>query len=239
MTGLVFWAGSKRSVIVTATPIVYFSDVLCIWAYVAELRLAAVRAEFGDRVRIEYRACTVFGDSARKIAANWGEADGHSAFNKHLRHVAEGFPEVRVHPGLWLTARPASSDPAHLFVKGVGLDEAAGGCAPGSAEDMLRALRRAFFEEGRDVAQWDVLCDVARATGLDPDRIAALTRSGAAFAALATAYQDARTMGIQGSPSFVLNDGRQKLYGNVGFRILEANILELLRTPSVDQASWC
>jgi hypothetical protein len=46
-------------------------------------------------------------------------------------------------------------------------------------------------------------------------------------------------MRIEGSPSFVLNDGRQKLYGDVGFRIIEANIQELLRAPARDQASWC
>ena len=46
-------------------------------------------------------------------------------------------------------------------------------------------------------------------------------------------------MHIHGSPSFVLNDGRQTLYGNVGYRVLEANIQELLRAPSADQASWC
>ena len=46
-------------------------------------------------------------------------------------------------------------------------------------------------------------------------------------------------MRIEGSPSFVLNEGRQKLYGNVGFRIIEANIQELLRAPGGDQASWC
>ena len=46
-------------------------------------------------------------------------------------------------------------------------------------------------------------------------------------------------MGIQGSPSFVLNEGRQKLFGNVGFRILDANIQELLRAPQTEQASWC
>ena len=46
-------------------------------------------------------------------------------------------------------------------------------------------------------------------------------------------------MRIEGSPSLVLNQGRQKLYGNVGFRIIEANILELLRQPRADDASWC
>ncbi len=46
-------------------------------------------------------------------------------------------------------------------------------------------------------------------------------------------------MGIQGSPTFVLNEGRQKLYGNVGYRIIDANIQEMLREPRTDQASWC
>ena len=59
------------------------------------------------------------------------------------------------------------------------------------------------------------------------------------FARLAADYQDADKMRIEGSPTFVLNEGRQKLYGNVGFRVIEANIQELLRAPAGDQASWC
>jgi hypothetical protein len=35
-------------------------------------------------------------------------------------------------------------------------------------------------------------------------------------------------MHIEGSPSFVLNEGRQKLYGNVGLRIIEAKIQEII-----------
>jgi len=52
-------------------------------------------------------------------------------------------------------------------------------------------------------------------------------------------YQDADKMRVEGSPGFVLNEGRQKLYGNVGFRLMEVNIQELLRTPRTDEASWC
>ena len=63
--------------------------------------------------------------------------------------------------------------------------------------------------------------------------------SGIAFADLAADYQDAQKMRVEGSPSFVLNEGRQKLYGNVGFRVLQANIQELLRAPRADEASWC
>jgi len=46
-------------------------------------------------------------------------------------------------------------------------------------------------------------------------------------------------MRIEGSPSLVLNEGRQKLYGNVGFRLIDANIQELFRVVPDDDASWC
>jgi hypothetical protein len=40
------------------------------------------------------------------------------------------------------------------------------------------------------------------------------------------------------SPTFVFNDGRQRLNGNVGYRVIEANVRELLRAPEAGR-SWC
>ena len=51
-------------------------------------------------------------------------------------------------------------------------------------------------------------------------------------------YQLAQAHGIKGSPSWVLDGGRQILYGNVGYRVIEANVIELLETGE-KQASWC
>jgi predicted DsbA family dithiol-disulfide isomerase len=220
-------------------PITYFSDVLCLWAYIAQLRVDAIKARFDQQVRFEKRFCPVFGDTARKIATTWKDKGGYEGFNAHLRHAAEGFPEVSINPEIWLSVRPASSVGPHLFVKATQLSEAAGDCAAGTALATTWALRRAFFEEARDIARWDVQCEVGRSCGVEPARVETLIHDGAAYAALASDYHEADTMGIQGSPSFVLNEGRQKLYGNVGFRVIDANITELLRAPSQDQASWC
>jgi predicted DsbA family dithiol-disulfide isomerase len=224
---------------VKTVPITYFSDALCIWAYIAELRVAALKRSFGEQLHLEFKFCSVFGDTARKIAKNWGGKGGFEGFNAHLLQAAAAFPEITVNPDIWLTVRPASSNSPHLFLKAVSLDEADGGCAPGTMEATLHALRRAFFEDGRDIARWEVQCDVGARSGVNAAVVEAAMHDGTAFAALAADYQDAEAMGVQGSPSFVLNDGRQKLYGNVGFRIIEANIQELLRTPQADQASWC
>jgi len=58
------------------------------------------------------------------------------------------------------------------------------------------------------------------------------------MSALMSDYEDAKELGLKGSPSLVMNNGRQVLYGNVGYRILNANIRELLERP-VSEASWC
>jgi predicted DsbA family dithiol-disulfide isomerase len=104
---------------------------------------------------------------------------------------------------------------------------------------VLWAFRCAFFRDCRDIARWDIQCEIAEALGADIRAIEKCIHSGSAFARLDADYHDADINRIEGSPSFVLNEGRQKLYGNIGFRLIEANIQELLRTPQTEDASWC
>ena len=106
-------------------------------------------------------------------------------------------------------------------------------------DKVMWTFRCGFFRDCRDIARWGVQCELAEALGVDINAIEKLIHEGHAFARLAADYQDADKMRIEGSPSFVLNEGRQKLYGDVGFRIIEANIQELLRAPAGDRASWC
>ena len=113
------------------------------------------------------------------------------------------------------------------------------GSATSIFDKVLWAFRSGFFRDCHDIARWDVQCELAKALGVDLLAIKQRIRDGTAFAKLAADYQDVDKMRIEGSPSFVLNEGRQKLYGDVGFRIIEANIQELLRAPDGNQASWC
>ncbi|PKP68111.1 MAG: hypothetical protein CVT83_06640 [Alphaproteobacteria bacterium HGW-Alphaproteobacteria-5] len=224
--------------------ITYFSDVLCVWAYASQVRIDAVKEKFGDAVRIEHRFCSIFGDTAGKIASTWKDRGGYEGFNSHLRKVGESFPHIEVHPAIWLKTRPSSSASAHLFMKAIQQwDRESGGTGSQPIQSIFDqvvwALRRAFFCDCKDISRWDIQCGIAEALGVDIDAIEELIHNGIAFARLAADYQDADKMRIEGSPSFVLNEGRQKLYGNIGFRLLEANIQELLRAPRADEASWC
>jgi predicted DsbA family dithiol-disulfide isomerase len=50
--------------------------------------------------------------------------------------------------------------------------------------------------------------------------------------------QLAKDQDVRSSPTLLFNEGRQRLSGNVGYRIIEANVRELLDRPIV-QHSWC
>jgi len=220
----------------------YFSDVLCIWAYAAQARINAIKGKFGDTVQVDHRFCSVFGDTARKIASTWRDTGEYAGFNAHLRKVALQFPHIEVHPEIWLKTRPPTSASAHLFLTAVQQwQERQGetGLATPIFDKVMWAFRCGFFRDCRDIARWDVQCELAEALGVDINWIEKSIHDGTAFARLAKDYQDADKMRIEGSPSFILNEGRQKLYGDVGFRIIEANIQELLRASDGDQASWC
>lgn len=224
--------------------ITYFSDILCIWAYASQARIHAVKEQFGNDVLIKNQFCSVFGDTAGKIKANWDDKGGYDGFNAHLRQVAERFPHISVHSEIWLETRPRTSASVHLFMKAVELS-VRGSELPQtpSAESIINqilwAFRCAFFRDCLDIARWDIQCDIALSFGADIAAIKQCIDDGIAFAHLMGDYQEADKMKIEGSPSFVLNSGRQKLYGNIGFRLLEANIQELLRAPRIDEASWC
>lgn len=228
----------------SSVEVTYFSDVLCVWAYISQARVDAVKDKFGDTVRIRHQFCSVFGDTARKIATNWKNKGEYSGFNAHLRQVAARFPHIDIHPDVWLKTRPLTSTSPHLFMTAIqqwerDLETAGNQSSEFIFDKVLWALRCGFFRDCRDIARLDVQCEIAEALGADIGAIEQYIRNGRAFAGLDADYHDADRNRIEGSPSFVLNEGRQKLYGNIGFRLIEANIQELLRTPQTEGASWC
>ena len=223
----------------------YFSDVLCVWAFIAQARVDEIKQQFGDRVDLEFRFCSVFGNTAKKIGEGWRPRGGFEGFNAHLKDVDAQYEHVRLHPDLWLQTRPSSSEGAHLFLKALQLLEEEG-VLPDQpvngkrlSERVTWRLRRAFFEDCRDIANWSVQCEVLDALDVPMTGIEGKIKSGVAFAALVADHEDSERYRLEGSPTFVLNQGRQKLYGNLGYRIIEANIEELLHQPGAGEASWC
>ncbi|MDH4282450.1 MAG: DsbA family protein, partial [Myxococcales bacterium] len=58
----------------------YVSDVLCIWAYIAEARLDELRKEFGASIELEYRFIPIFGATRHRIGEGWKNRGGYAGF---------------------------------------------------------------------------------------------------------------------------------------------------------------
>lgn len=211
----------------------YYSDVLCIWAYIAQARVDEIKRQFGDQVDFNYRVCKVFADVDYKMLTTWKGKGGYEGFAEHLHEVARQYDHIELHDDIWRTTRPASSTPAHLIIKAVQKIK------PEKCVPITTALREAFFKEARDIADSRVLEQILDEVGVSVDEVNALICSGQAHALLEADMREKDLQNIAGSPTYVLNDGRQKLYGNVGYGVIEANIKELLRSPHMGAASWC
>ncbi len=223
----------------------YYSDMLCVWAYIGHRRVEELAAQFGAQIAIRTRYCSVFSNVPDKIEQRWGARGGYDGYADHVTEIADAHPHAPVDSGVWRSVRPSSSASAHLFLKAVEIAERARPEQAGLpylerlSSRAAWALRQRFFAQGEDIADWRVHSAVAADLGLDYDAIRAPACMAHAAAALAFDFDLTRRDGVEGSPTFVMNNGRQKLFGNVGYRLLEANVQELLRPGAADAKSWC
>ncbi|MGB5524035.1 MAG: DsbA family protein [Polyangiales bacterium] len=225
----------------------YVSDVLCVWAYVAEARLDELRKEFGTSIELEYRFIPIFGATRHRIAEGWKKRGGYAGFGEHVRGVAERFPHVSMNERVWSEVAPTTSSAAHEMLCAVRLlteegivDSARREELEGRSifEEAIWKVRTAFFKHARDISSRQVLLDVLGQVGIPVPAIEAKLSSGEAMAELCRDIELRDELKIEGSPTYYLNQGRQKLYGNVGYRVVSANLRELLEQPG-HQASWC
>jgi predicted DsbA family dithiol-disulfide isomerase len=241
----------------------YFSDTLCVWAYVAQIRLDELEGQFGPKIELTQHFIPIFGSTAHRIGVGWEDRGGFPGYTEHVREICVAFPHVELSPDVWTRTIPTSSAVSHHFIKAVQLLERDGeigalrdgkigaardggdgselqGSASGrcASEELAWRVRRAFFRDGQDISDMDCLGRLAEEMGLPMGSVERKLRKGEAMAALCRDIELRDEYKVEGSPTYVLNQGRQKLYGNLGYRIIEANVQEILSRPE-HQASWC
>lgn len=211
----------------------YYTDVLCVWAWIAQRRIDELNEKLAGKITLQYYYLDVFGDVSTKMNTQWKQKGGYVGFAHHVQESVAIFEDAVINPKVWSEVRPYTSASAHLVLKAIEIT-----CDKNKSIDMALKFRKAFFTDALDIGNLEVLFDVVRANGLSEDIIRASINDGSAIALLMRDYQRSRQQSIKGSPSFVIDQGRQTLYGNVGYRVLLANIEELMKHPG-DEASWC
>ncbi len=217
----------------------HFSDVLCVWAYVSQVRIDELKQQFAGQVELEYHYAPVFGHAHQKLQAQWSQRGGVEAYSRHVQDVVARFEHCQVHPQVWLKATPRSSLPAHLFLCALRLLNDRTPDAQGNTpfERAAWEIRRSFFAEATDISQQRELLTMAERLQLPVQDIESILDSGAAHALLSEDIAMARDQSVRASPTLLFNEARQMLTGNVGYRVIEANVRELLRAPA--GSSWC
>lgn len=232
----------------TQSPIVidYYSDILCVWAYIAQVRVDEIQQEFGPRVEIKHHFFSLFGDTQTRLGVGWKDKGGFDGFHDHVKAVCEQHPHVRLHPDVWkLGCQPASSASPHLMIQAIqalvkvgSLDNSRDETQKTLVEHVICAIRRAFFEQGRNIGDMAVLWTIISDFGIDRTAIQQVLDNGSALALHSQQNEKRYTLQLEGSPTFIMDGGRQKLFGNVGYRVIQANIEQLLKDKQTEM-SWC
>lgn len=218
----------------------YFSDVLCVWAYIAQVRLDELKTNFQDKIAIEYHFVPIFGNAREKLEQRWQDKGGFQGYSQHVQDVAGKFNHITVHPEIWTAVVPPSSTSCHLFLHAIQLLELKG-IIPKSEKVFEKAIwtfREQFFTHLANVGDRAVQLEIAEKLGLPIAEIQAQIDSGEAYAQLSKDLDLVKEHTVAVSPTLIFNEGRQRLNGNVGYRVIEANIRELLHNPP-DEQSWC
>ena len=189
-----------------------WSDVACPWCYVGTERFERAVAETGLDVDVVYRSFELDprvptgGDSPMLVdylARKFGDLDRVRAAHARLDAAAEELGiEFR-----WEQMRRANTFDAHrLLAWSLRTAGAAGQRA------LKKALLRAYFTDGLDVTDHEVLADLARSAGLDRAGAAALLGSDDEADHVRDEREDAHRNGINAVPTFVV-EGRWMLQG--------------------------
>jgi len=171
-----------------------WAEYYCPWCYVAAVRLHKILPEYQGRVRLRQRAfpLEIYG----------GGPPNRQELELEIWLAALQEPEAVFKPfrEVWpSTTLPAFEGAWCAFQQ----DEGAG------HEFDLR-IRRAFFAEGRDIGQREVILELAREASLDMDHFTRLFNSGEAHTAVVEEGRLGKEVyKVHGTPTIMLADGKK------------------------------
>ena len=77
----------------------YFSDVLCVWAYIAQIRLDELTTNFQDKISIDYHFAPIFGNAHEKLESRWRDRGGFKGYSDHVQKVVSVSPTLIFNEG--------------------------------------------------------------------------------------------------------------------------------------------
>lgn len=180
------------------------SDVMCPWCYIGKRRMETALASLGGEIPLDIRwrayqldpTLPKTGKDRRQyLEEKFGGPDGAK---RAYQTVRDAGAEEKIPFDFEAIEVSANTLDAHRLIRWAGSQGAE------TQDKMVEILFRAYFEEGRNIGDDDVLVDVATEAGLDPAVVRKLLDDGADRKAVESDIEAARTMGVTGVPCFIL-----------------------------------
>ena len=182
------------------------SDVVCPWCFIGQRRLAEARARLPED------------DAARSAAIRWHpfqlnpDLPREGIARKTYVENKFGGPERAAQFYARVSAAGATAGIPFAFdriVRQPNTRDAhrliAWTQAQGDASDLVERLFRAYFIDGRDIGDREVLAMIAGEAGFDSAAARTLLDSGEGTDTIALMDRRAREIGVQGVPFFIFN----------------------------------
>lgn len=185
-----------------------FQDSVCPWCRIGKKNLFdAISQWTGEPIQIQYRAYQLDPGTPKAglpfrewMAANKGGADVVDQMVQHAARAGEAagitfrFDKVEIWP---------NTQASHTLLK----------CAPKeAATQVVDAVYKAYFEDGKDIGNTEILVEIANGLGMDGEQVRTAIETDAKQEEIAEDIAYARELQITGVPFFVI-DGKLALSG--------------------------
>jgi predicted DsbA family dithiol-disulfide isomerase len=180
------------------------SDVICPWCYIGKRRLEkAIAARRGQRdMRVRWHPFQLTPHMPREgmsrkeyRTAKFGSWERSLALDAQVIEAGRGegipFDYAKV-------LRTPNTLDAHRLIWLADTE--------GVQDAVVEAVFRAYFTQGRDIGQTNVLLDVVAGAGLDRGRAEAVLSGDEGLVAIRAAEAHAHRTGVQGVPYFLINN---------------------------------
>ena len=169
-----------------------WSDYVCPFCYLELPVLDRLQAEHAEEVEIDWRAFELRPEPAPTLDPKGDYL--HRVWNQSVYPMAEQRGMVLRLPPVQPRSRKAFE--AAEFAREVG-----------RFDPMNRALFKAFFEDGQDLADVEVLLGIGRSVGLDAEALHQALSEGRHTSKVLADQQLAHEIGISGVPALLINVG--------------------------------
>ena len=178
-----------------------FSDPVCPWCYVGKANLDRALAAHPDHpFAIQWHPFQLNPDMPAEGVAKrayleekFGGKARVDAIHERLREVARG-AGVDMNPDK--PQRMPNTLDAHRLIHWAGIEAV--------QSEVVTALMRAYWVEGRDIGNLDTLADIAGENGMDRAATLRLLQSDADADDILARDQDARQKGVTAVPTFLI-----------------------------------